>query len=602
MAEVVQDIDIEAIRAKYRSERDKRLRDEGDRQYIETTGQMAEFAEADPYAPSDGARDPITQHHEVVIIGGGFGGLFCATTLQKEGIDDICVIEAGSDFGGTWYWNRYPGCRCDIESYVYIPLLEETGFMPTERYAKGSEIFEQCQRIANKYGLYEHALFQTRVRSIHWNEEDSIWTIKTNRDDNLTARFVVTSTGPMSKPRLPGIPGIGDFKGHSFHTCRWDFDYTGGDNNGGLHKLAGKKVAIIGTASTGVQAIPHLAEGAEHLYVFQRTPPAVFPRGNRPTDDGWVASLKPGWQAERVENFNKVITGRPVERDMVNDCWTEIFSVIPSTTPGLAPPDKNAMEKAEIADAVKMNSVRERIDSLVHKPEIAEKLKPWFRVLCKRPTFHDEYLPTYNRDNVTLVDVSECKGIQRITEKGLVANDVEYEVDLIVFATGYEVASDLHRRVDYKTYGIGGEYLMDYWKDGRKTLHGHSSHGFPNLFICGVSQNGLSMNFSSMYGSQAKHLAYIIKEVKSRGDKAAVHPTSDAEDKWVETIASLSRRNAAFLSECTPSYFNNDGKHTERAAGFLSDAYAPGIIAFNELMEEWREAGECEGLEFISTD
>lgn len=598
MTKAIEDIDIEAIRAKYQEERDKRLRDDGDRQYIETVGEMADFAEVDPYAPDNGARPPETRHHEVVIIGGGFGGLFSATTLQKEGIDNVCVIEAGSDFGGTWYWNRYPGCRCDIESYVYIPLLEETGYMPTERYAKGSEIYQQCRLIAEKYRLYDNALFQTRVREIRWNEEKLHWDIQTDRDDTISANFVITSTGPLSKPRLPGLPGINDFKGHSFHTCRWDFDYTGGNNEGGLTKLSDKKVAIIGTASTGVQAIPHLGEGAEHLYVFQRTPTAVFPRGNRKTDDDWVSDLEPGWQAERVENFNQVISGHIVEEDLVNDCWTEIFSAIPSTTPGLrAPPTPDQMLNVELADAAKMNDVRARVDSVIEDPAVAEKLKPWFRVLCKRPTFHDEYLDTYNRDNVTLVDVSECKGVQRITEKGVVANDIEYEVDCIVYATGYEVASDLHRRVDYKTYGIGGQDLFDYWSDGRRTFHGHSTHGFPNLFICGVSQNGLSMNFSSMYGGQATHIAYIINATKKRG-ASAVQPTIKAENDWVDTIDGFSRAGAEFLAQCTPSYFNNDGQSKNRNAGFLSDSYTPGIIAFNELMATWREDETCEGLEF----
>lgn len=596
----VTDEDLARIRAKYRDERDKRLRDEGDRQYIETVGDMADFAEVDPYAEKDGSRDPVERDYKVVVIGAGFGGLFASTRLHNAGITDTCIIEAGSDFGGTWYWNRYPGCRCDIESYVYIPLLEETGFMPSERYASSSEIYHQCKLIAEKYDLYEHALFQTRVREIRWDERTCRWSISTDRDDKITAQFVITSTGPLNKPRLPGIPGIHDFKGHSFHTCRWDFDYTGGDSKGGLTKLADKKVAIIGTASTGVQAIPHLAEGAGHLYVFQRTPTAVFPRGNRATDQSWAESLEPGWQDQRVTNFNEVVTGRNPDIDMVNDCWTEIFKVIPSTTPGMrGANDPDAMINAERADALRMNMIRERVESIVKDPETAERLKPWFRLLCKRPTFNDEYLESYNRGNVTLVDVSECKGVQRITEKGVVANDTEYEVDCIVFATGFEMSSDLHRRVDYRTYGVGGQDLFDYWKDGRRTLHGHSTHNFPNLFICGVTQAGLSMNFSSMYGAQAEHIAYIINQVDERGARA-VQPVREAEEEWVDTIYKLSRRNAEFLSNCTPGYFNNDGKHNERNAGFLSDAYAPGILAFNELIAEWREEGSCDGLDFIS--
>lgn len=590
---------LEATRTRYRSERDRRLREDGDNQYVETTGDLAHFAEVDTFAESPIDRDPISRHFEVVIIGGGFAGLFAASRLHSEGITDICIIEAGTDFGGTWYWNRYPGCRCDIDAYTYIPMLEETGFMPSERYARASEIFEQCKRIGRHWGLYDNALFQTRVRELRWDEDNAHWRISTNRGDQITSTFVITATGPLSKPKLPGIPGLKDYKGHMFHTSRWDFDYTGGDIDGGLTGLAGKKVAIIGTASTGVQVIPHLAAGADHLYVFQRTPTAVFPRKNKPTDPEWVSSLKPGWQAERVRNFNEVVTGRPVKEDIVNDCWTEIYKSVPNQTPGAKVFDLGeAMLKAEIADMEKMDKIRERVSSIVKDPDTAEKLKPWFRVFCKRPTFHDEYLDTFNRDNVTLVDVAGDKGVQRITEKGIVAGGVEYEVDCIVLASGYEISTGLERRVDYQTYGISGLSLFEHWKDGRKTLHGHSSHNFPNLFTCGVSQNGLSMNFSSMYGGQAEHIAYIISQVKTRGARA-VQPTAEAEEKWVETIYSLSRRNADFLANCTPSYFNNDGKFSERKSGFLSDAYAPGIIAFNELMADWRAAGDCSGLEFL---
>jgi cyclohexanone monooxygenase len=599
-------IDLEALRKKYREEREKRLRPEGDHQYVEARGEFAHFAEDDPYADPNFKRDPITKEFEVVIVGGGFAGLFCAARLHKSNIDDICIIEAGADFGGTWYWNRYPGCRCDIESYTYVPLLEETGFMPSERYVEAAEIYEQCRNIGKHFDLYDDALFQTRVRELRWDEDKMRWNVTTNRGDKISAQYVITATGPLSKPKLPGIPGMETFKGKTFHTARWDYNYTGGDSKGGMHNLADKKVAIIGSASTGVQAAPFLAEDSKHLYVFQRTPVAVFPRNNKPTDPEWVKSLKPGWQQERVINFNQVVTGQKPKVDMVDDCWTEIYKEVPGApVPGTgkkaedvaAEAEKMAIA-AEIKDAKKMNMVRNRVDSIVKDKELAEKLKPWFRLFCKRPTFHDGYLDIFNRDNVTLVDVSESKGVERITEKGLVANGIEYEVDCIVYATGYEISTGYERRVDYDTYGIGGESLMDHWKDGRKTLHGHSTHGFPNQFTCGVSQNGLSMNFSSMYGGQSDHIAYIIEQVKKRGAKA-VMPTTEAENKWVETIYSLSRNNAAFLAECTPGYFNNDGKFDERTSGFLNDAYAPGIIAFNQLMADWREQGDCEGLEFL---
>ena len=596
-----EEIDLDAIRNKYREERDKRLRDDGDRQYLETTGEFARYAEVDPYAiPFE--REAIIKEVDAIIVGGGFAGLFAGARLSDAGLNDFYIIEAGSDFGGTWYWNRYPGCQCDIDAYTYIPLLEETGYMPSMRYTYSPEIYEQCKRIGNHYKLYERALFQTRVRELRWNEDAKRWLVTTNRGDRIMARFVITGLGNVSKPKLPGIPGIDTYKGHSFHTSRWDFDYTGGDNSGGLTKLADKKVAIIGTASSAIQAIPHLGAGAKHLYVFQRTPVAVFPRNNRPTDTDWVASLKPGWQMERINNFNKVVTGQEVEVDLVNDCWTEIYKTVQTQVPlgqkthGMLPED--FARQAEIDDFKKMETIRKRVDSIVKDPKKAELLKPWFRVFCKRPTFHDEYLNTYNRDNVTLVDVSASKGVERITPKGIIANGVEYEVDCIVFATGFEISTEYKRRADFETYGIGGQSLNDYWANGRRTLHGHSSNGFPNLFNVGASQNGLSMNFSSMYGAQSIHIAYIITEMLKRGAQA-VQPTKEAETEWVDTIKSLARKNEAFLAECTPSYFNNDGKFKERSAGFLNDAYTPGIVKFNDLMAEWREKGDLDGLELF---
>jgi cyclohexanone monooxygenase len=593
------DFDPDALRAKYRQERDKRLRPDGDFQYVETTSEFAHYAEDDPYADPNFTRAPLNDEVEVVIIGGGFAGLFAAARLREAGLKDIRIIEAGSDFGGTWYWNRYPGCQCDIDSYTYVPLLEETGYMPSQRYTYSPEIYEQCKRIGKHFNLYDLALFQTRVRDLRWDEASKRWLVRTSRGDSITAQFVVTATGPLNKPKLPGIPGITEFEGHSFHTSRWDFNYTGGDNQGGLHKLADKRVAIIGSASTAVQAIPHLGAHAKHLYVFQRTPVAVFPRNNKPTDPEWVNSLKPGWQRERVDNFNQVVTGQQVP-DLVNDCWTEIYRTVQTqvplgqTTQGKTPAD--FAKEAEIADFKKMNKIRARVDSLVKDPKIAELLKPWFRVFCKRPTFHDEYLNTFNRPNVTLVDVSESQGVERITKKGVVAGGVEYEVDCIIFATGFEISTELQRRVDYQVYGVGGQSMFDYWKSGRRTLHGFYTHGFPNLFNCGVSQNGLSMNFSSMYGAQADHIAYVIKEVKARG-AYSVQPTAEAEAAWVDTIKSLARKNEGFLAECTPSYFNNDGKFKERSAGFLSDAYTPGIVKFNALMADWRTKGDLEGLD-----
>ena len=201
------------------------------------------------------------------------------------------IVEKGGDFGGTWYWNRYPGAQCDTASMVYMPLLEETGHRPTEKYAHAPEILEQCRRIGRQYRLYEKALFQTEVTELRWDDARSRWVVSTSRGDRFTASFVGLGIGPLHVPKLPGIPGIETFKGHAFHTSRWDYDYTGGDPNGApLTGLADMRVAIIGTGATSVQAVPHLARAAKQLLVVQRTPSSVDVRGNAPIDPEWFAA------------------------------------------------------------------------------------------------------------------------------------------------------------------------------------------------------------------------------------------------------------------------------------------------------------------------
>src|SRR6185436_13927361 len=291
-----------ALRARYAAEREKRLRPDGNNQYVEVSGKYARFEE-DPYVEPGFTRPALHEELDAVIIGGGFGGLLAAARLQEVGITDVRIIEKAGDFGGTWYWNRYPGAQCDIESYVYLPLLEETGYIPKEKYSFAPEIFAHAQRIGKHFNLYDKACFQTQIKEARWNEETGRWTVTTDRDDVFKARFVIMSSGPLNRPKLPAIPGIEQFKGHTFHTSRWDYNYTGGDTTGGMTKLGDKRVALIGTGATAIQCVPRTAQYAEHLYVFQRTPSSVDWRRNKPTDPEWFASLQPGWQRERRENF-----------------------------------------------------------------------------------------------------------------------------------------------------------------------------------------------------------------------------------------------------------------------------------------------------------
>ena len=586
--------DPDALREKYRAERDKRLRDDGNDQYVEVTGDFAHFVD-DPYvAPVE--REPRFDEVDMVVIGGGFGGLLAGARLKEAGITDIHIVEKGGDFGGTWYWNRYPGAQCDIEAYIYLPLLEELGYVPKEKYTRAAEILEHSRNIADHYGLYDGALFQTEVTTLTWDDDRSRWLVATNRGDELRARFVCMASGPLHRPKLPGVPGVGSFAGHTFHTSRWDYEYTGGDSEGGLTKLADKVVGIIGTGATAVQCVPHLGEGAKHLYVFQRTPSSIDVRNNRPTDPRWAASLEPGWQQRRMENFNNLVTGIPEPEDLVGDGWTDIIGKLllqmrQADTTDTSP--EGVAKTVELADFEKMESIRARVDTIINDPTTAESLKPYYRQFCKRPCFHDEYLQTYNRPNVTLVDTNG-HGIDRITERGVVVGETEYELDCLVFATGFEVGTDFTRRAGCEVIGRGGQTLTEKWHDGAATLHGMHTHGFPNLLIFSLQQSGFTANFPHALDEQSRHAAYILRHVVEN-DLTTFEVTQEAEDAWVETIIELAQFNLDFLESCTPGYYNNEGKPSER--GIRNGFYGAGSVAFFKVIADWRDTGELPGLE-----
>jgi len=544
------------------------------------------------------AREPLFDEVEVIVIGGGIGGLLAGARLREAGVQSIRVIEKGGDFGGTWYWNRYPGAQCDVESYIYLPLLEELNYIPTEKYSHAPEILAHSQAIARKYDLYRDVCFQTDVTGMEWDDAASRWIVSTSRGDRMKARFVAMASGPLSKPKLPGVKDIEKFNGKTFHTSRWDYQYTGGDNNGNLTKLQDKRVAIIGTGATAVQCIPHLGEWAKHLYVFQRTPSSIDVRNNRPTDTEWAKSLQPGWQKARMDNFNILVTGGHQDEDMVSDGWTDIFrkltGILANTGKSDLPPAEVARLN-ELADFEKMEEVRARAAAIVKDPAVAEALKPYYRQFCKRPCFHDEYLDTYNRPNVTLVD-TEGKGVDRLTENGVVFDGKEYEVDCIIFATGFEVGTDYTSRSGYDIIGRGAMTLSNKWANGLATFHGYGTNGFPNCFFMGMTQTGLTVSMPHMLNEQASHISHIIKHVR-QSNLNTVEPTLEAEAGWVATIKRMARMGERFYAECTPGYYNNEGKPGENLNGFLTGQYGGGPVEFFEILKKWREEGQMKGLE-----
>ena len=591
-------LDKAALLARYRQERDKRLRPDGNAQYLQAAGRLAHYLD-DPYTPRR-ERAPRSDSVTFACIGAGFAGLVTGARLVEAGVRDVRLIDKGGDVGGTWYWNRYPGAQCDTASMVYLPLLEETGHRPTEKYAHAPEILAQCRRIGQHYGLYEQALFHTEVQAAQWDDAAAHWVIETDRGDRFSADFISLGTGPLHVPKLPGIPGLESFRGHSFHTSRWDYAYTGGDAQGApLHRLADKRVAVIGTGATAVQCVPHLARACQALYVVQRTPSSVDVRANAPIDPDWfAATATPGWQQRWLENFTANQAGGAVTEDLVMDGWTDLSRRIRSRLAGLARSDltpQKMLAAFEDADIEKMNEIRARVDTLVHDSATAQRLKAWYRQLCKRPCFHDAYLQAFNLPGVTLLD-TDGLGAQRITPRGLVVGGQEVAVDCIVYATGFEVGTGYHRRAGFDLVGRGGLRLSDAWGQGMQSLHGMHVHGFPNAFFVQPTQGAnLISNVPHNLTEAGRTIARVVRHAQAAGHRR-VEVTQAAQDAWVSLLLSGPGRLIGG-PDCTPGYYNNEGQDAG-LAGRLNVGYPAGASAFFKYLAGWRDSGRFEGLRF----
>ncbi|WP_327708263.1 NAD(P)/FAD-dependent oxidoreductase [Streptomyces sp. NBC_00464] len=584
--------ELSALRGRYRRERERRVRPDGPRQYRAAEAEFGFYA-ADPYVAEQGEREPLCDTVDVAVIGGGFGGILAGARLRQRGVERVRLVDKGGDFGGTWYWNRYPGIHCDIESHVYLPMLDETGYVPRWKYSPGEEIRRHAVRIAQKYDLYSDALFSTTVTALNWEESSRTWIVTTDRGDTFRATYVVTATGTLSDPKLPGIPGIESFAGHTFHTSRWDYAYTGGSPEGGLTGLAGKRVGVVGTGATGVQVIPMLAEDAGHVHVFQRTPSTVDVRANRRTTAADVGADREGWAGARRENFLRIVSGEAFGEDLVADGWTSSAGLLEKLLPSFRrPDDREDFEAAyEAADAAKMNEVRTRVERTVADPATSEALKPWYRYACKRPTFSDLYYPAFNRSNVTLVDTADTHGIERVTEDGVVVNGTAYALDCLIFATGFSVGVSGVLSGKLPVHGRGGTQLLHAWgQHGIRSLHGFTCNGFPNLIQMGSLQNASSVNYTHILDEQAVHAAALVSAAEDGG--ALLEPSREAEDAWLATITQGAPDHEWFHAECTPGYYNREGRGRPNGP----HAYPHGAAAFHELLRRWREESMDEAL------
>jgi cation diffusion facilitator CzcD-associated flavoprotein CzcO len=589
--------DPEAVHAKYLAERDKRLVEgRADIRDLDHDDAFGPYRD-DPFTPFV-ERAPVSDEVDVVILGGGIAGVLVGAELRKRGVERIRIVDQAGGIGGTWYWNRYPGVMCDVESYIYIPMLEEFDYIPTRRYASGDEIRVHLERIAERYRLTNEALWHTGVTRAEWHDQEARWHVQTDRGDDVACRWYVLAAGILNLMKLPCIPGMEDFAGHSFHTARWDYDYTGGGPDEPLDKLEGKTIALLGKGASGIQALPPLAESAEHVYVFQRTPSAIGVRDNRPTDETFGRDHEPGWQKRRMDNFQAVMLGRKVDRDDVDDGWTHHYAAANNPTYVKGMTREEYLRSAEELDYGIMEEHRRRVDDIVADHAMAEVLKPYYRYICKRPCFHDEYLGAFNSSNVTLVDCPA--GIEKITAGGPVADGRQYEVDCLVYGTGFEAErTPLARRVGHEIVGRDGVTLEERWADGPVTLFGILSRDFPNMFAMPApsQQSVVTVNYTQLAVLGAEFVGTTIGLLREAGVEV-FDVSAQAQESWVQEIVGSYTDISRVMSACTPSRINNEG-HPETVSPKAGN-YCGGFgdwFAYREVLEGWLADGCFEGLE-----
>ncbi|KAK3366226.1 pyridine nucleotide-disulfide oxidoreductase-like protein [Lasiosphaeria ovina] len=632
------------LQQKYAEEAAKRFRSDGVAQFVDLKDASSDRVRAlkdDPWADhsalnakpavKDGAR------YKFIILGAGYGGLIYAANLVKSGVvsgeGDVLFLDAAGGFGGTWYWNRYPGLHCDIESYVYMPLLEETGYIPKNKYADGPELLDHANRIAKHFDLDDKALFRTTVQSAHWNDESKVWHISITEDRGpeeesrrleLEAQYFFIASGVLTVPHAPKIPSLETFSGYMFHTSRWDYSVSGGKpDNWNLTGLQGKRVGIIGTGATAIQVVPQLAKLAKEVYVFQRTPSSVSWRGQRPTDpEEWKTKIaaKKGWQIARMKNMDRFLTdaAREGEENLVADSWSRVTAysaLVGSPRWGIIEPTPEKIDE-HVARLYKLDQpyteqVRARTATIVKDPDTAARLTAWYPSWCKRVTFSDEYLQVFNLPHVHLVD-TEGKGVDSATKDGLVVAGKEYPLDILVLSTGFRTpghgGGNPAERADIRVFGREGKSLHDKWDEqGASTLHGLYTNGFPNLFFSAVAQTGQAANFVFTVTVWAEHIAQVVADAeRAAGPRAVVEVKKEAEEAWAVEIMKRAAWYTSILG-CTPGYITSEGQalQTPKDAAEMvkkarSSGWSEGMESFIQLLEKYRAEGSLRAFEVVS--
>lgn len=633
---------IDTIVNKYEEEREKRFNaissGRGGRLKFRSSSLMNNL-DQDPWADYDNLAKqtpPLRDNSEIrfLILGAGHNGILFAYHLIAAGFkaSEIVVVDPAGGFGGTWYWNRYPGLTCDVEGYCYLPLLEETGFVPKHRYSKGEEIRQNVEGIAEKFGI--QGMFCTQAKSADWDDTQKRWIVKLSRnlgpnhqdlsgDFVVRAQFLMPAGGLFYSPSAPDAPGLEAFMNNHeiFHTARWNYAYTGGSQTEpDMVNLQDKRVGIIGTGATAVQAVPELAKWAKQLYVFQRTPSYCGPREQvETTPESWAkVAGGPGWQSERMRNLNKFLNDHPqvtAEDDLLKDGWSRArqFSAL------IGSPRAKDITQAKVPEHLKRmleldvgitNDLRKHVEREVEDPEVAEKLKAWYPGWCKRPTFHQEYLKTFNRPNVTLVD-TDGQGISGYTDGGILVSNgeaaKEYEVDVLVLATGFAtttgVDGDPSQVLGMPIRGRDGRDLTAKWKSEEDfaTFFGVATHDFPNLLFYTAKGATGSANTTYPLSIAAKTVAHIAQTAVKQASDASrleVEVSKEAEQRYTDSLKQYSPWYATVAS-CTPTYFTDyrDPTKQDKPDGKKGPTvgWTLGTVAFENAVDKWID-GNLEGF------